>query len=208
MTDKPRLDAQAFEQLHAQHADPWHYHTRWYEKRKRALTLAMLTRERYRRAFEPGCSIGVLSAALATRCDALWIQDVSDSAVARALQTLEDQPHVSITQGAIPEQWPPGSFDLIVISEVGYYMSPDALETLCERIETSLSDDGELLACHWRHPIDGSDLEACSVHEYLDRRLGWFRHGHYEDSDTLIDLWQRTSSPVASRQECGHDDRT
>ncbi len=202
-----RLDAQAFEQLHAQHADPWHYRTRWYEQRKRALTLSMLTRERYRRVFEPGCSIGVLSAELATRCDALWIQDVSDSAVTRAREALKDQAHVSITRGAIPEQWPEGRFDLIVISEMGYYVSREALDTLCERIDASLSDDGEVLACHWRHPIDGSDLDARSVHEILGRRLGWFAHGHYEDSDTLIDLWQRTPSPVASRQEPGNDDK-
>ncbi|WP_456269202.1 nodulation S family protein [Kushneria sp. AK178] len=200
-----RLDARAFEQLHARHADPWRYHTRWYERRKRDLTMAMLTRQRYRRAFEPGCSIGVLSDALATRCDALWLQDVSDSAVARACEALEGQPHVSITCGAIPEQWPEGRFDLIVISEMGYYLGREALETLCERIDASLSDDGELLACHWRHPIDGSDLDADSVHATLHERLGYAHHGHYEDSDTRIDLWQRTLSPVASRQEDDHD---
>ncbi|WP_457808818.1 SAM-dependent methyltransferase [Kushneria sp. EE4] len=202
-----RLDAQAFERLHAQHPDPWHYHTRWYEKRKRDLTMAMLTRERYRRVFEPGCSIGVLSAALAKRCDALWVQDVSDSAVAHACEALEGLSHVSITCGAVPEQWPEGRFDLIVISEMGYYLRPEALKTLCARIDASLSDDGELLACHWRHPIDGSDLDAQSVHETLAERLGYPVHGHYEDCDTLIDLWQRTPSPVAARQAFGNDDR-
>lgn len=201
-----RLDAQAFEALHARNADPWHYHTRWYERRKRDLTLALLTRERYRRAFEPGCSIGVLSAALAPRCDALHIQDVSDSAVARAREALRDQPHVSIACGAVPEQWPEGCFDLIVISEMGYYLSREALETLCTQIDACLSEDGELLACHWRHPIEGSDLNAESVHHTLAGRLGYAHHGRYEDSDTLIDLWQRTPSPVASRREDDHDD--
>ncbi|WP_445619793.1 class I SAM-dependent methyltransferase [Kushneria sp. Sum13] len=201
-----RLDAQAFEQLHAEHADPWQYHTRWYEKRKRDLTLAMLTRERYRRAFEPGCSIGVLSAELALRCDTLCIQDVSDSAVTRARKALEGQPHVSITCGAVPDQWPAGQFDLIVISEMGYYLSREGLETLCERIDAALSHNGELLACHWRHPIDGSTLNAQSVHQTLGSRLNYAHHGHYEDSDTLIDLWQRTASPVTSRREDAHDD--
>ena len=201
-----RLDAQAFEQLHATHDDPWHYHSRWYERRKRDLTLAMLTRQRYRRAFEPGCSIGVLSTALAARCDALDIQDISQSAVRRAREALKDQSHVSIDCGAIPEQWPEGRFDLIIISEIGYYLSREALDTLCRRIETALSEDGELLACHWRHPIDGSDLNAESVHRTLADHLNVTRHGHYEDSDTLIDLWQRTPSPVASRQEGFHDD--
>ncbi|ART62719.1 SAM-dependent methyltransferase [Kushneria marisflavi] len=201
-----RLDAQAFEQLHATHDDPWHYHTRWYERRKRDLTMAMLTRARYRRAFEPGCSIGVLSAALAGRCDALDIQDISQSAVTRARETLKNQPHVSITCGAVPEQWPEGRFDLIVISEMGYYLNRETLNAVCTRLNAALSEDGELLACHWRHPIDGSDLDAESVHQTLAERLKITRYGHYEDSDILIDLWQRTPSAIALRQEDHHDD--
>lgn len=37
--------------------DPWDFESRWYEQRKYALSAAMLPKPRYRRAFEPGCSI-------------------------------------------------------------------------------------------------------------------------------------------------------
>ena len=41
-------------ELYADGADPWRAGS-WYERRKRAVVLASLPRERYRRAFEPGC---------------------------------------------------------------------------------------------------------------------------------------------------------
>ena len=62
--------------MYAGAEDPWGFRSRWYEQRKRDVTLAALTRPRYRRAFEPGCSIGVLTAALAERCDEVVAADV------------------------------------------------------------------------------------------------------------------------------------
>jgi hypothetical protein len=58
--------------------DPWGFADRWYEERKRAITLAALPDRRYRTAFEPGCSIGVLTADLAHRCDFILAGDVAD----------------------------------------------------------------------------------------------------------------------------------
>jgi hypothetical protein len=45
--------------------DPWGFEGRWYERRKYACTMAALSRECSERAFEPGCSVGVLSELLA-----------------------------------------------------------------------------------------------------------------------------------------------
>ena len=71
-----------FADMYAGAEDPWGFRSRWYEQRKRDVTLAALTRPRYRRAFEPGCSIGVLTAALADRCDEVVAADVDERAVA------------------------------------------------------------------------------------------------------------------------------
>ncbi len=60
-------DRQYFVDLYASDPDPWRLATSWYERRKYALTVDALPNERYRRAFEPGCSIGVLSELLAPR---------------------------------------------------------------------------------------------------------------------------------------------
>ena len=55
------LSPSYFDDMYAANRDPWSLASRWYEQRKYAVTLACLTRPRYRRAFEPGCSIGVLT---------------------------------------------------------------------------------------------------------------------------------------------------
>ena len=48
-----------FAELYAA-GDPWRADS-LYERRKRAVVLASLPRERYRRAFEPGCGAGELT---------------------------------------------------------------------------------------------------------------------------------------------------
>ena len=82
------LGPEYFEDLYARHADPWGFADRWYEQRKRALLLASLPRPRFARAFEPGCSIGVLTAELAPRCDALLATDVAEGALSAARERL------------------------------------------------------------------------------------------------------------------------
>ena len=82
------LGPEYFERLYAASPDPWGFTTRWYEERKYALSLAMLPRRRYAEAFEPGCSIGVLTALLTPRCDRLLSWDVSAEAVRRARERI------------------------------------------------------------------------------------------------------------------------
>jgi protein-L-isoaspartate O-methyltransferase len=79
-----RLPDAYFDRMYASADDPWQLSTRWYEQRKYAITLALLPDRRYRHAFEPGCSIGTLTALLALRCDHVTAVDVADAAVRNA----------------------------------------------------------------------------------------------------------------------------
>src|SRR5688500_13458558 len=97
--------------------DPWGYESSPYEQRKYAVTLASLPRPRYRRAFEPGCSIGVLSAELAERADELIAVDFHGPSLDRARTRLVDRPGARVQVLEIPHAWPSGTFDLVVLSE-------------------------------------------------------------------------------------------
>ena len=66
-----------FDRMYAQAADPWQLADRWYEQRKYAITMALLPYPRYRHAFEPGCSVGVLTEKLAGRCDHVTATDIA-----------------------------------------------------------------------------------------------------------------------------------
>jgi SAM-dependent methyltransferase len=147
------LPEEHFNRLYADSADPWGFADRWYEERKRAVTLAALPERRYASAYEPGCSIGVLTAALAPRCDRLLATDVSPGALAAAAKRLAGSPHVRFERRALPDGWPTGSFDLVVLSEVLYYLSKDDLQTAVRRAVDAIAPGGTLLAVHWRHPV-------------------------------------------------------
>ena len=154
----------ALEIVHRERSDPWEVDS-FYEVRKRAITLASLPRERYRRVLEVGCSIGALATDLATRCDHLLAIDASETAVDLATRRTADLAHVDVRRARLPEEWPDGRFDLVSISEVGYFLSPRELDAVVESARRARTDDGHLLLCHWRHQPVGWPLAGPAVHD-------------------------------------------
>ncbi len=176
-----------FERLYRE-PDPFGYATRWYERRKRALLLALLPRPHFRRAWELGCSTGALARQLAARCGQVLGTDLSARAIAQA-QAAGTAPNLSFECSAQPAQWPPGRFDLIVFSEVGYYFDAPALALAAGRMAASLEPDGGVVACHWRHPFAGRLHSAEQVHARLATAMGGPPSHHYRDADMLLQAW-------------------
>ena len=175
--------------LHDEVADPWGAASRWYERRKRDLVLAALPRPRSRRVLEVGCSTGELAAALRERADAVVAVDRSPAALRAARERLADAPGLApaeVHELDVPDQWPDGSFDLVVVSEVGYFLSPRSLDRLGRRIEASLDPDGAVVLCHWRHPVVGWALDGDDVHRRLEDRLGVPLQATYADRDVEV----------------------
>ncbi len=194
-------DAARFEALFSADADPWRYRSRWYEERKRGLTLACLPARRYRCAFEPACANGELSALLATRCDRLLACDGAAGAVAISRARLAHHHHVEVRQAWLPQQWPDDErFDLIVISEFGYYLGAGEIDTLAARARASLEEGGTVIACHWRRPIDGCALSGDAVHAQLDAALALPRLTQCVEADLRIDVWSSDARSVAQRE--------
>jgi SAM-dependent methyltransferase len=181
-----------FDALHASDADPWAVMTSWYERRKRSLTMAALPNERYRSAFEPGCSIGAVTELLAERCDRVVAMDVAPSAVDRCRARLSGRTNVRIVQGRVPDDWPAGRFDLVVLSELGYYLGQDDVEAVVERCCTRLAPDGHLVAVHWSLVADDFRCSGQQVHEHLHARPELAGHAHYEDPDFQLDVFVRS----------------
>lgn len=193
--------AGAFAALYRSGEDPWSLSDRWYEERKYALTLAILPRRRFRRGFEPGCSIGVLTAQLATRCDALIAADIIPQAIATARARV-DHPAVEFRVGGI-EDWPEGRFDLIVLSELAYYLSDEQFAAALARAVDALDPDGVLVAAHWRHPIPGGYRDAEAIHAALAAVPGWVRHASYRDEDVLLETFGPPGPSVAAAEFLG-----
>ncbi|VXB15557.1 SAM-dependent methyltransferase [Luteimonas sp. 9C] len=179
--------------------DPFGYRERWYEARKRALLLASLPAKRFGRVWEIGCSNGELTAELATRCDRLLATDLSARAVALATGRTRMHAHVDVQQARHPDTWPEGRFDLIVFSEVGYYLDADTLTHMARRLTASLQGDGVLVACHWLAPFAQAPLSGGDVHRLLRRALGLQRVFGYADADIRLDGFAVDATSVAQR---------
>ncbi len=195
--ERDALPARYFDNAYSRRADPWGFENRWYEQRKRDVTVASLPDRRYHRALEIGCSIGVLTDALADRSDELLAIDVSQAAVDQARERLGMRAQVERVD--VVESFPTGRFDLIVLSEVGYYFSPVGLARVLDAIEAGLTPGGTLIACHWRHPVADYPLSGDEVHETI-RSRGLPLLVSHREADFVLEVFSTDNRSVARRE--------
>ena len=175
-----------FDDVYTANADPWGFEDKPYEQAKYADTLASLPRTHYDSAFEIGCSIGVLTARLAPRCGALLAVDGSEMPLVRARELCRDLPQVTIERMQVPDRFPPDLFDLILLSEVGYYWSPDDLTRAQDLLLAHLRIGGHLMLVHWTPWVHDYPLTGDEVHEAFLKRDGLrLLHGHREENYRL-----------------------
>ena len=190
---KASYPASYFEDMYKEDPDPWGFATRWYERRKYAITLASLPRERYRRAFEPACSIGVLTEDLAVRCDELIASDSAQSAVDDARKRLSGHPHVTVALQEVPREWPEGRFDLIVLSEFAFFLDDADLALLVDRTMSSLDKDGHVIAVHYL-PAGKIVQTADEVHAALRAHPDLVNTATHREPEFVLDVFIRRSS--------------
>ena len=182
-----------FHDVYRANPDPWGFESSPYEAAKYAATLAALPRDRYRRAFEIGCSIGVLTERLAARCDDLLAVDVVEDVLDRARVRTRHLANVQFARMRVPAEFPAGRFDLILVSEVGYYWSGDDLAEARRRIVAALAPAGHLLLVHWTPVVPDYPLTGDEVHEHVLATAGddlRHRAGRREERYRL-DLFER-----------------
>jgi SAM-dependent methyltransferase len=181
----------AFEEMYRQSRDPWNFSRSEYERGRYRATLDAMLRRSNRRAFEPGCSIGELTAQIARRCDRVVATDVAPSAVALAYERCRGLGNVDVYQADLANGPPKGPFDLVVMSEVGYYFEPRMLVAIAIATAVQLEAGGEFVAVHWLGHSDDHVLGGDAVHGLLANHLplDWIkgqRHSGYR-----IDTWKR-----------------
>ena len=191
------LGPEYFDGLYRRHPDPWGFRTRWYESRKRHLTMAALPDQRYASVFEPGCSIGLLTQLLAARSDRVLALDVSTAALQQARVGLPA--HVQLRQGSVPHDWPAGRFDLVVLSELGYYLDEPTVSKWPRWPQPPACD---LVAVHWRHPVEDYPLTGDHVHQLIQQAA--IEHGlapisSHVEADFRLAVWSHDHRSVASR---------
>jgi hypothetical protein len=155
-----------FERMYCCNVDPWNFANDAYELSRYDALLDALSGRRFAHGFEPGCSIGVLTARLALLCDSLLATDLSHAAVNQARKRCANHPGVRIEQGSVVDA-DPGPLDLLVLSEIGYYFSAIDLRTWAERLLLQLKTGGTLLAAHWLGSSPDHRITGDQVHDVL-----------------------------------------
>ncbi|QJD95069.1 methyltransferase [Mucilaginibacter robiniae] len=184
-----------FNDVYQAHDDPWNFEASEYERGKYQTTVAALPKPLYQQVFEIGCSIGVLSQMLAPKCQHLLSVDIADAPLLKAKHRLQNFPQVTVQKMTVPHEFPEQQFDLILMSEVGYYLALPDLKKLQQQITDHLQVGGHLLLVHWTPFVHDYPLTGDQVHEQFLQLCGPdkpFKHVHGQHAETYrLDLLER-----------------
>jgi SAM-dependent methyltransferase len=182
-----------FDKLYTEDTDPWKFETSEYEANKYAATIAALQQDKYESALEIGGSIGVLTEKLAAKCNSLLSIDVSEIAQSKAIQRCQKLPQIRFEIMCVPEEFPNEMFDLILVSEVGYYWGWEDMHKSQQLILEHLKPGGHLLLVHWTLYARDYPLSGDEVHEsFLKLTPKELRHLKAQrDEEYRLDLFER-----------------
>ncbi len=193
--NKNSLSTEFFNEFYSHDDDPWHFESSPYELSKYKATLAALPREIYQNAFEIGCSIGVLTKMLAPKCKKLLAVEPADVPLKKAIERLKDDSQVRLQKMMVPQDFPEDNFDLILLSEVGYFLSWEDLQKLAGLITEHLETGGQLLMVHWTPVVAEFPLTGDQVHDYFMNLVQQKKHlkhvFHQREEKFRLDLFEK-----------------
>lgn len=191
--NKQTLSEQYFDDVYHVNLDPWNFETSVYEKEKYLVTMKALSRIIYQNVFEIGCSIGVLSEMLAHRCKKLLAADASEAPLVKARERLAKYPNVEVQKMIIPAEFITTPCDLIILSEVAYYLNDADLEILQKKTMQQLQKGGQLLMVHWTPIVHDYPQTGDRVHDFFlefeKKELKHLLHQRYETY--RLDLFEK-----------------
>jgi len=180
-----------FDETYRQSTDPWRYTSSFYETSKFRTTIRALPKGRFKNAFEIGCAIGVLTEKLAAKCDRLLSVDYSELGLVEARKRCSHLPQVRFEQMQIPKQFPTENFDLILFSEVGFFLTMEDLLETKQKIIDHLLPGGYLLMVHYRGTAgDYFILDGETVHNtFVENSASSLKHlGDPRKKFLMLDL--------------------
>jgi SAM-dependent methyltransferase len=114
----------------------------------------------------------VLTSGRASLSDEVEAFDIAPSAVAAARERCRGLANVHLTCKALAEDGIDGQFDLIVLSEIGYYFEVAKLRRIAISLMSRLLPGGVILAAHWLGTSRDHLLKGDSVHDVLRFTFG------------------------------------
>ncbi|MFJ1656681.1 class I SAM-dependent methyltransferase [Streptomyces sp. NPDC088337] len=175
-----RLLRVCFEQKHRK-LDPWGHAVDSYEAFKYSKTLESVPARPYRHIVDIGCSEGVFTCLVAQSYPAADVVgiDISERALMRARNRAKEvNQRITFEAIDILNQSPRGTFDLVICSELLYYLgSTNRLLLGCTKIAALLEPGGFLVLVHpWP--------ESRRLYRHFDTNTALVRHAEHIDNDS------------------------
>ncbi|WOI56974.1 SAM-dependent methyltransferase [Palleronia sp. LCG004] len=146
--------------LYAETDDPWNFRSSSFEAERFAAVLNALPRSNYESALELGCGNGELSRRIAPRCLSYTGLDAVPTALAAARKVV---PNGLFVEGFLPCPLPGTMHDLVLLSEVLYFLAADAIRDVAGRIDAAWPR-ADVVTVTWRGPtghlLSGEDAFA------------------------------------------------
>jgi SAM-dependent methyltransferase len=165
------IDVAGFEKKFRVDIDPWDYAHSRFELFKRGVLLQACGPSRHGRVLELGCAIGETSRRLLRLALRLLAVDASPTALREAARRTACSRRIRFKRAILPGQMPRGPFDLIVVSELIYYLRPHYLNPLADRIYAALAPGGMTVILNHRRPFDDAAIMPALAHRRMRRRL-------------------------------------
>lgn len=196
MENKESLTSEYFDKVYAANDDPWNFQSSEYEAEKYSSTIEALPEEKYNKALEIGCSIGVLTKLLAEKCSQLLATDVSAKALEQAKERCNDLNNVEFQILSFPQDLPDEKFDLIVVSEVAYYLAPEDWKSAIEKMQKILNKNGEIILVHWLPEVHDYPQTGDEVHHTFSNEVGAEMKNIFTSraEKYRIDIWKKVQS--------------
>jgi len=194
MNEKQSLDSEYFKDVYDANEDPWNFETSEYEAGKYSATIAALPKQHYENVLEIGCSIGVLTQLLAQKSNHLLATDVSQKALDIAAKRCEKLKNVSFQKMSFPKELPEDQYDLIMISEVAYYLSSADWEFAISNLYERLSPNGNVVLVHWLPEVHDYPQTGDEVHDSFERLMQDKMQNVFKNrAETYrIDIWEKS----------------
>jgi SAM-dependent methyltransferase len=162
-----RIDVEGFEAKFRDNIDPWNYTHSHFEGFKRRILLNACGRYKHGRVLELGCAIGETTRSLARLSLRLVAVDGSSTALDEAQRRLSGANHVQFCCAVLPQEMPRGPYDLIVVSELAYYLPGHQLRPLAANLIAALAPRGFVVVLNHRRAFDDAAVLPALAHRRL-----------------------------------------
>lgn len=191
MNQKKSLTSDYFNAIYESNEDPWDFETSAYEAEKYVSTITALPNKHYESVLEVGCSIGVLTMLLARHSTNLLAIDISQKALDIAARRCNKISNITFKKASFPKELPEHQFNLIVVSEVVYYLTETDWQSAIECLYSKLPCGGHVVLVHWLPEVHDYPQTGDQVHDTFQRLMQHKMENIFSNrtENYRIDVW-------------------